>query len=158
VSLNYSNLMVLTHTYPIPPRPSLIPGLDGAGTIEATGANSKWSAGDKVVVHHCNWLTGDVENLRFDTIIGAGENNGTLQRYMVLDDERVVRAPRNLSIEEAGTLHTAGATVVNALFWGARRAQRGDTVLTMGTGGVSCFAIQVCRNVRLCSWVRCGEK
>ncbi|KAF2810547.1 NAD(P)-binding protein [Mytilinidion resinicola] len=143
ISLNYRDLMVATHAYPLPAKPSLIPGLDGAGTVEAAGPNSAWAAGDTVLVFSSTWYTGGVANLDFASILGSGTVDGTLQRYMVLDDARAVRAPRNLGVAEAATLGTAGATVVNALFFGPARAKKGDVVLTLGTGGVSCFAIQI---------------
>jgi NADPH:quinone reductase-like Zn-dependent oxidoreductase len=38
---------------------------------------------------------------------------------------------------------TAGGTALNALFYGPVPIGAGMTVLTQGTGGVSCFAIQV---------------
>ncbi|KAF2499320.1 NAD(P)-binding protein [Lophium mytilinum] len=143
ISLNYRDLMVATHAYPLPAKPSLIPGLDGAGVIEATGPDSAWAAGDAVLVFSSTWYAGGFENLDFMTILGSGDMDGTLQRYMVLDDARAVRAPRNLSGVEAATLGTAGATVVNALLWGPARVRKGDVVLTLGTGGVSCFGIQI---------------
>jgi NADPH:quinone reductase-like Zn-dependent oxidoreductase len=57
--------------------------------------------------------------------------------------------PRNLSFEEAAALPTAGVTAVNALYHSRLLGPKGEellkgkTVLTQGTGGVSCFAIQL---------------
>lgn len=81
--------------------------------------------------------------MELDKAFGGGEVHGTLQQWMVVDDEQVVRAPRNLELEEAAALVTAGATAVNAFFFGPTKVRRGDVVLTQGTGGVSCFAIQL---------------
>jgi hypothetical protein len=85
--------------------------------------------------------------------------DGTLQQYIVVPDEWVVKAPSNLSAVEAASLITAGTTAWSAIrgsldlradgvlepwngSWTEKRLH-GKTVLTMGTGGVSCFAIQV---------------
>lgn len=77
--------------------------------------------------------------------MGGGAADGTLRRYVVWDDDRIVKAPDNLSIEEVATLYTAGVTAWNSLFHGKIKLEPGMTVLTQGTGGVSCFAIQVSR-------------
>lgn len=77
---------------------------------------------------------------------------------MVVDDERVVRAPRELSAVESASLVTAGVTAWSAIRegldmlltgemreWRDGKRLEGKTILTQGTGGVSCFAIQVRR-------------
>ena len=81
---------------------------------------------------------------------------------MVVDDDLLVEAPKDLSAIQSASLVTAGTTAWAAIRggldgkldgslerwkdeWTAKRLH-GKTVLTMGTGGVSCFAIQV----RLC--------
>lgn len=69
--------------------------------------------------------------------------DGFLQRYIVWDDNRLVRAPEHMSMEEASSLFTAGVTAYRALFYGPMKPEPGTTVLTQGTGGVSCFAIQI---------------
>jgi hypothetical protein len=104
-------------------------------------------------------MNGDIRNLSVDTIFGGISKDGTLQQYVVVDDEWVVEAPTNLSAVEAASLVTAGTTAWSAIrggldlgldgvlgewkgSWTDKRLQ-GKTVLTMGTGGVSCFALQV---------------
>jgi NADPH:quinone reductase-like Zn-dependent oxidoreductase len=51
--------------------------------------------------------------------------------------------PPHLSYEEAATLPCAGVTVWNALMHGPRVLKAGETVLALGTGGVSIFALQI---------------
>jgi len=68
--------------------------------------------------------------------------DGTFQRYIVWDDERLWRAPSHLSMEESSSLLVAGLTAYRALFHGPVKLEPGMTVLTQGTGGISCFAIQ----------------
>jgi NADPH:quinone reductase-like Zn-dependent oxidoreductase len=67
---------------------------------------------------------------------------------MLIDERFVVKAPEGMSLVEASTLFTAGVTAWNALCYGNEEGNgvgllAGKTVLTQGTGGVSCYAIQV---------------
>ncbi|KAK0333470.1 hypothetical protein LTR91_025847 [Friedmanniomyces endolithicus] len=78
--------------------------------------------------------------MTFDSFAGTTAD-GMLRRWLVWDDDRLFRAPSHLSLEEASTLFVAGVTAYRALFYGSFRPQPGMTVLTQGTGGVSCFAI-----------------
>jgi NADPH:quinone reductase-like Zn-dependent oxidoreductase len=50
--------------------------------------------------------------------------------------------PENLSFAEAATLPCVAVTAWNALTGGARPLLAGETVLTLGSGGVSLFALQ----------------
>ncbi len=92
-------------------------------------------------------------------MFGGSDLDGTLQQWMVVDDEWIIEAPKNLSALESASLVSAGTTAWAAIRggldgrldgslsewkdeWTAKRLQ-GKTVLTLGTGGVSCFAIQV---------------
>lgn len=62
----------------------------------------------------------------------------------MLSEEGVVPIPAHLTFEEAATLPCAALTAWHALF--ARgRLTAGETVLTLGTGGVSLFAVQFAR-------------
>jgi NADPH:quinone reductase-like Zn-dependent oxidoreductase len=115
----------------------------------------------KVILHCSNWIDGDIRNFSADTIFGGISKDGTLQQYIVVDDEWVVEAPTNLSATEAASLVTAGTTAWSAIRGGldlrvdggleewkgawTEKRLHGKIVLTMGTGGVSCFAIQVSR-------------
>ena len=64
-----------------------------------------------------------------------------LAEYVLVDQEDLVHIPPHLSYEEAATLPCAAVTAWNALY-GGTRLQAGDTVLVLGTGGVSIFALQ----------------
>lgn len=151
VSLNFRDHLVLHHSpaYPLQTSPNLVPCSDGAGTIAAAGAASAWRTrlGARVIIHSNTWLDGDVgDGYVFDAVMGAGAAGGTLARYVVLDDERVLEAPRGLGEAQAAGMMTAGLTAWAGLFeapGGVGRPAKGVTVLTQGTGGVSCFAIQV---------------
>ena len=58
-------------------------------------------------------------------------------------DEEILKALDGFSFEELVALLTAGGTAYNALFFGPVPVKPGMTVLTQGTDGVSCFAIQL---------------
>ena len=146
VAFNYRDVLVVDHNpaYPLQSAPNLIPGSDGAGVIEKTGAESKWKKGDKVIIHPNTWTTGtDNRDYKFDATLGGGNVDGTLRRWMLVSDEALIRAPNGLSMEEASTLYTAGVTAYRSLFYGGARIKPGMTVLTQGTGGVSCYGIMV---------------
>lgn len=150
-SVNYRDLMVSERSpaYPLAAKSNLVPCSDGSGIVEAIGPSSTWEKGDRVVLCGNTWEDGDNRNFDFSKTLGGGEFDGTLRRWMVVDDSRLVRAPKNLSLIEASTLlFTAGNTACRALFFGPIVADSNTTVLTQGTGGVSCYAIQVGRPSR----------
>jgi NADPH:quinone reductase-like Zn-dependent oxidoreductase len=70
--------------------------------------------------------------------------DGMLAQYVVLDQEGAVHCPEHLSYEEAATLPCAAVTAWNALMVSGR-LRPGNTVLALGTGGVSIFALQFAR-------------
>lgn len=143
VSLNYRDVMVVNGTYN--PRMQLpaIPFSDGAGEIVETGeAVTKWKTGDGV----CStvipgWIDGGPTAETSKTAIGAGNFDGVLQEYRVFHEDAIVATPAHLSFEEASTLPCAALTAWNALTVSGRLAA-GETVLALGTGGVSIFALQ----------------
>jgi len=58
-----------------------------------------------------------------------------------VQDAWAISAPKHLSFEEAAALPGAAETAMNVLE--AVRMGKGTTVVTQGTGGVSCAVIQV---------------
>jgi NADPH:quinone reductase-like Zn-dependent oxidoreductase len=70
--------------------------------------------------------------------------DGVLAEYVVLDAEGLVAVPHHLSWEQAAALPCAGVTAWNALMV-QDRVRPGETVLLLGTGGVSIFALQFAR-------------
>jgi NADPH:quinone reductase-like Zn-dependent oxidoreductase len=142
-SINYRDSMVIRGTYNPRMKLPAVPLSDAAGEIVETGKGvTKWAAGDRVcstVV--AGWVDGGPSAEKSRTAIGAGSYDGVLSEYRVFDQEALVRAPGHLSFEEAATLPCAALTAWHALkFSGA--VQPGETVLTLGTGGVSIFAVQ----------------
>jgi NADPH:quinone reductase-like Zn-dependent oxidoreductase len=144
-ALNYRDILNVDHDpdYPLTPKQDLIPGSDGAGIVEAAGSDSRWKQGDRVVIHPNTWMSGDPRNYIFDQTRGGASLDGTFQRFLLVDEEFAFKAPDGMTLLEASTLFTAGVTAWNVLNYGDPKLGPGDTVLTQGTGGVSCYAVQV---------------
>jgi NADPH:quinone reductase-like Zn-dependent oxidoreductase len=141
-SLNYRDLMVATGRYGAPVSLPLIPLSDGAGEIAAVGAGvTRWKEGDQVAgTFFQNWPTGPMLREAFQSALG-GSLNGMLAEYVALSSEGVVAIPSHLSFEEAATLPCAALTAWHALVTKGK-VSADQTVLLLGTGGVSIFALQ----------------
>jgi NADPH:quinone reductase-like Zn-dependent oxidoreductase len=72
----------------------------------------------------------------------ASPLDGVLADQIVLYENGVVPIPAALSFEEGACLPCAGVTAWNALMCAGPPIEPGQTVLTLGTGGVSIFALQ----------------
>ncbi len=143
-SLNYRDFMVVSGSYNPRMKVPAIPFSDAAGEIAAVGEGvTKWKAGDRVMpIFAQRWYEGDSSEEKRRTSLGAGAQwDGVLCEFAVFDQESVVRIPDHLSFEEAATLPCAALTAWNALFVSGK-LKPGDAVLTLGTGGVSIFALQ----------------
>ena len=68
--------------------------------------------------------------------------DGVAAEYRAFDEIGVLKFPEHMSYEEAATLPCAGLTVWNSLH-GPCPLAAGDTLLTLGTGGVSIHALQM---------------
>ena len=72
----------------------------------------------------------------------ASPLDGVLAEQVVFYESGIVPIPAAMSFEEAACLPCAGVTAWNALMCAGRPIEPGQTVLTLGTGGVSIFALQ----------------
>ncbi len=143
-SLNYRDIMVVSGTYNPRMKMPAVPLSDGAGKITAVGESvTKWKVGDRVMpIFAQRWIDGDTSEEKRRTSLGAGSQwDGVLRELGAFDEEGLVRIPDHLSFEEAATLPCAALTAWHALAVSGR-LKAGDTVLTLGTGGVSIFALQ----------------
>jgi NADPH:quinone reductase-like Zn-dependent oxidoreductase len=140
-SLNRRELMVMQGTYPWPVRPDVIPVSDGVGEVVAVGPDvTRTQVGERVAsAVFPYWLDGPFK-WEYGRQLG-GSIDGMLTEYAILPEEGIVRIPDHLSFAEAATLPCAAVTAWNALTWG-QPLQAGDTVLMLGSGGVSLFALQ----------------
>jgi NADPH:quinone reductase-like Zn-dependent oxidoreductase len=74
----------------------------------------------------------------------GGGAAGTFAGEIVLDERALIRSPRHLDYAQSSTLTCAGVTAWHALFVAAR-IQPGESVLLLGTGGVSIWALQLAK-------------
>ena len=89
------------------------------------------------------WTSGEPTKAKLLSALG-GPLDGTLADHVLLHEDGLVHVPAHLTDEEAATLPCAGVTAWSAVVeQGEVRA--GDTVLVLGTGGVSLFALQLAR-------------
>ena len=139
-SLNYHDLGVVTQAdWQADGR---IPMSDGAGVVEAVGAGvAEFKPGDHVVsCFFPTWQDGPATLGDFSTVPGDGVN-GYAREMVIGPATSFTLAPKGFSHAEAATLTTAGLTAWRALVVeGGLKA--GDTVLVLGTGGVSIMALQ----------------
>lgn len=139
-SLNYRDALVATGFFPA--ADGLIPLSDGAGEVVAVGAGvSQFRVGDAVIsTFHPAWLDGHIEK---SEMIGTpgGPAHGFACEAVTRPALHFTHAPKGLSHAEAATITCAGVTAWRALFTdGGLRP--GASVLVLGTGGVSVFALQ----------------
>ncbi|GHO91620.1 alcohol dehydrogenase [Reticulibacter mediterranei] len=144
-SLNFRELMILAlGYYPLPIRPDVVPVSDGAGEVAAIGEGvTRAQVGDRVAgAIFPHWNNGPFEQHTSDQL--GGSLDGMLTEYALLPEEGIVHIPDHLSFEEAATLPCAAVTAWNALT-GGQPVLAGDTLLTLGSGGVSLFALQLAK-------------
>ncbi|MDN5754099.1 MAG: NAD(P)-dependent alcohol dehydrogenase, partial [Nitrosospira sp.] len=141
-SLNFRDFIVAHGQYPVGVKPHVIPLSDGAGDVVEVGPNVKAvQAGDRVAgCFFPDWISGPLTQEIFQRSLG-GPIDGMLAEYVALPERAVIPFPPHLSYEEAATLPDAGVTAWHALVE-AGRVRAGQTVLLLGTGGVSLFALQ----------------
>ncbi len=141
-SLNYRDLLVIKGLYsPHLPLP-LIPLSDGAGEVAEVGAGvTRVKPGDRVAAAFMQtWIDGGPTEAASKSALG-GAIDGMLAEYVVLHENGLVHVPDHLTLEEAATFPCAGVTAWHALF-AERCLVAGESVLVLGTGGVSLFALQ----------------
>jgi NADPH:quinone reductase-like Zn-dependent oxidoreductase len=144
ISINYRDLLMVKGFYNPKLKLPRIPCSDGAGEVAAVGQGvTRWKTGDRVAgIFMQNWLDGPLTPAKSKGALG-GDIDGILAEYVVLRDPGLVRLPEHLSYAEAATLPCAAVTAWNALVAGSLKP--GATVLILGTGGVSIFALQLAR-------------
>ena len=141
-SLNYRDLMMVQGFYNPNQKLPIIPLSDAAGEVVAVGEGvSRVAVGDRVAtLFHQGWLGGAPTYERLTSPLGS-PLPGVLQEYRVLSEQGVSKVPAHLSDVEVATLPCAALTAWTALTRDGG-VKAGDTVLVLGTGGVSLFALQ----------------
>jgi NADPH:quinone reductase-like Zn-dependent oxidoreductase len=142
-SLNYRDLAVMRGAYGGNVKPPLIPLSDGAGEVVSVGTGvTRVKPGDRVAATFMqSWLQGPAPNDAEANSALGGAIDGMMAELVCLKAEGLVPVPAHLSLEEAAALPCAAVTAWNALFRSGR-VKPGESVLVLGSGGVSTFGLQ----------------
>lgn len=142
-SINFRDLMLMRGDYAIAAPPGTIPLSDGAGEIVAVGDSvRRFGVGDRVTTTYFQrWVDGTLTPDLAVEQFGASRD-GALAEQILCEEDSLVRIPDPLSFEEAATLPCSALTAWSALT-GPTPIAPGSTVLTLGSGGVALFAIQL---------------
>ncbi|KAI8987977.1 hypothetical protein BDF20DRAFT_815225 [Mycotypha africana] len=142
VSLNYRDIVIADGRYPFPCKENVVPCSDAVAEVLKVGDDViDIAVGDRVITNFdMHLLSGVMKNQ--DYCLGGGVD-GTLMQYKILPSHSVTKLPKDfpLSDEEAACLTCAGVTAWNVLYGSADRFVAGQTVLMLGTGGVSTIAL-----------------
>jgi NADPH:quinone reductase-like Zn-dependent oxidoreductase len=146
VSLNYRDLMVASGNYLVTVDDPIIPCSDGAGEVVEVGHGvGRVRVGDRVAASFFpHWHDGRTGTDKIRHALG-GDIDGMLAQSVVLHEDALVRIPPGMSFVDASTLPCAGVTAWNAIFESSNGIRPGDTVLLLGTGGVSVLGLQLAR-------------
>ena len=122
----------------------VIPLSDGAGVVEEIGESvTAWRIGERVApTFFRDWESGRFD-MAYHSAARGGSCDGVLAESIVAPAHSLVRVPDYLSAVEAATLPCAALTAWHAMMERGRPIGSGDTVLCLGTGGVSIFALQI---------------
>ncbi|ODC02307.1 alcohol dehydrogenase [Terasakiispira papahanaumokuakeensis] len=127
-TLNYKDALAITGRSPIVRKFPLVPGIDLAGTVEASSHKS-YKAGDRVLLN--GW--------------GVGESYwGGLSQKARLNGDWLIPMPDQLSSRQAMAIGTAGYTAMLCLLALERHGvspSHGEVLVTGANGGVGSFAI-----------------
>ncbi len=129
-TLNYKDALAITGRSPVVRAFPMIPGIDLAGTVEAS-EHPSWKAGDRVLVNGC----------------GLGETHfGGLSQAARVDGESLVRIPAAFTERQAMAIGTAGFTAMLCVLALERHGVRpgdGEILVTGAAGGVGSVAVMI---------------
>ncbi|WP_179755898.1 zinc-binding dehydrogenase [Kineococcus aurantiacus] len=139
-TVNFHDRGIVTGVLHAPDRH--VPMADGAGVVEAVGADvHDLAVGDHVVaVFFPQWQAGPPVIDSLGSAAGIGRD-GYAREVVVAPAGTFTRAPGHLSHTEAAAITVAGVTAATAL----EGLAPGEVVVVLGTGGVSTFALQLAK-------------
>jgi acrylyl-CoA reductase (NADPH) len=127
-TVNYKDGLAITGKIPVVRRFPMIPGIDLAGTVEAS-THPEWKPGDQVILN--GW--------------GVGETHlGAYAAKARLKGDWLVRLPAGMSARDAMAIGTAGYTAmlaVMALEHHGLKPAAGPVLVTGAAGGVGSVAV-----------------
>lgn len=144
-SLNYRDLMLVQGHYdPNVAKPRVLCS-DGAGEVVSVGTNvTAFKPGDRVVSgFFVDWVDGPPTAAAAASALG-GAVDGTLTTCRAFPAHALVHIPNGMSYEEAATFPCAAVTAWHAMVT-IGNVGKDDTVLLLGTGGVSIFGLQIAK-------------
>ena len=127
-SVNFPDVLMLSAGYQHKPELPFIPGMEGAGTIAAVGAEVKrWQAGDKVIF---------------------GVRPGAMAEYVCVAAAGIqMRLPEGWSFAEGSAFRVGATTAFHSLVHRAG-LKRGEVLLVHGaSGGVGMAAVQLGKHI-----------
>ena len=127
-TINYKDGLAITGKAPVVRKFPMVPGIDGAGVVEASTA-PQWKVGDKVILNG----------------FGVGEGHwGCLAQKARLKGEWLVPLPAGLTTKQAASIGTAGYTAMLCVLGLERQGvtpDKGEILVTGAAGGVGSVAI-----------------
>ncbi|KAI8068734.1 putative zinc-type alcohol dehydrogenase-like protein [Gongronella butleri] len=146
VALNYRDLAVADGRYPFPIKQGYVPCSDGAGIVAKVGAQVRnLAVGDRVVAPfdptHFYGVPSDWYHAH------GAYNDGMLQQYRAVLGDSLIKLPKDSHLCHGGaaSLVCTGVTGWNCLFGSGRPFVAGQSVLLLGTGGVSITTLILAR-------------
>lgn len=156
-SLNHRDLWIQVGLYANIKLP-LIPGSDGAGTVESVGADAdkSWLGREVIINPSLDWGPDPRAQGPAFRILGMPDS-GTFAEKISIPVANLAPKPAHLSWEQAAALPLAGLTAWRALFTRAR-LKAGERVLVTGVGGgAALFALQFAAAAGAEVWVTSGS-
>ncbi|KAH7239632.1 hypothetical protein B0J15DRAFT_568954 [Fusarium solani] len=145
VALNFRDFAVATGKYPFPVKDNVIPCSDLSGDVVSVGDRVEgFSKGDKVIASFdLNTLYGPMQDWHHSL---GGCYDGVLRQFIALPSSALVKVPSDtqLSYAQLSALVCTGTTAWNALY-GNVALKPGQTVLFLGTGGVSTTGLMLAK-------------
>nr|WP_315196755.1 NADP-dependent oxidoreductase [uncultured Flavobacterium sp.] len=114
----------------LPYKPPFVNGHDVAGVVTKVGSKvSKFKVGDEVYSRPSDYRV------------------GTFAEFISIDENDVALKPKNLSMEEAGSIPLVGLTSWQALVEIGKIKKGQKVFIQAGSGGVGTFAIQLAKHL-----------
>ena len=138
-SLNFRDFMIAKGLYNPNIELPLVPLSDGAGEVVSVGNDvTEFNVGDRVMsIFWQDWN----ENNSSRMVSTGSDAGGVLSEYAVLPKEAILPIPEYMTYQEASTIPCAAVTAWTCIK--AANIGSGDSVLLLGTGGVSILALQI---------------
>jgi acrylyl-CoA reductase (NADPH) len=127
-TINYKDGLAITGKAPVVRKFPMVPGIDGAGTVEASNS-PLWKVGDKVVLN--GWSVGE-------------GHWGCLAQKARLKGEWLVPLPSAFTAKQAASIGTAGYTAMLCVLGLEKHGvtpDKGEILVTGAAGGVGSVAI-----------------